>query len=107
MKLFKYRILYRNEAMNQVDDFFKLTYDQRRIFYDNGEWLPFDILVDKNQEVKTSFSMRLTYPFFMVIVLLMIIFSPIYYICTGKWAYEYKQKPFSWIWEWGKKLEFF
>lgn len=107
MKLFNYRILYRNEAMHQVDDFFKLTYDQRRIFYDNGEWLPFDILVDKNQKVKTSFLMRLTYPFFMLIVLLMIIFSPLYYICTGKWAYEYKEKPFSWICQWGKKLEVF
>ena len=60
--------------MHQIDDFFKLTYDQRCIFYDNGEWLPFDILVDRKQEVKTSFLMRLTYPFFMLIVSLINLF---------------------------------
>lgn len=112
MKIFDYRVLYRSEAMHAIDDYFKLTREQREIFYNDGEWLPFYVLVPSYEtkylrEHPVKFEYRLTYPLFLLVLLLMIIFSPICYIVYGQFSYPETKKPFLWVWNWGKKLKYF
>lgn len=40
------------------------------------------------EQTKTSFLMRLTLPFALIMMLLMIVYMPIQYIVKGRWGYQ-------------------
>ena len=46
MSLFKYRLFYRENAVYELDNYLKLTREQKEIIYRDGYWLPFVLLKD-------------------------------------------------------------
>lgn len=55
----------------------------------------------KEESVKTPYWMRLTLPFGLIFILLLLITSPIKYMVTGTWGYKVQ-----WIANWLKALGF-
>jgi len=55
----------------------------------------------KTEKVRTKFAMRLTLPFWCIVVIVLLIFTPIHYVITGHWGYRIK-----WIQNWIKALGF-
>lgn len=107
MSLFKYRLLYREDAYYELDRYLKLTDEQKNIIYRDGYWLPFVLLKDIKDKKVPPFWMRLTYPLFLLTLLMMVIFIPVNYIVTGQFSYNEHHKPFNWIFNWGRKLKYY
>ena len=107
MSLFKYRLLYRENAVYELDNYLKLTREQKEIIYRDEYWLPFVLLKDIKDKKVPPFWTRLTYPLLLLTLLVMFIFMPINYIITGQFSYNEHKTPFKWVFSWGRKLHYY
>ena len=107
MSLFKYRLLYRENAVYELDNYLKLTREQKEIISRDEYWLPFVLLKDIKDKKVPPFWMRLTYPLLLLTLLVMFIFMPINYIITGQFSYNEHKTPFKWVFSWGRKLHYY
>lgn len=107
MKLFNYRILYKEDAYYELDRYLKLTKEQREIIHKDDYFMPFHLLKDIENHSVPSLWMRLTYPLFLLTLLVMFVYMPVNYITTGRFSYNEHKIPFKWVFNWGRKLEYF
>lgn len=107
MKIFNYKILYRQQIRYKIDEYIKLTPEQREIFEKDNDFPPFDLLVEKKKVKPVSFLYRLSYIPFMIINCLLIISMPIKYLITGSPYYNERKGLLKKFFNWGEKIHFY